>query len=214
MIRQHRFRRRLEDSLIAVFFRGLLIVVPVYLASLLLSKAITSVLGLVRPVARLVPDHFPVERVLAMLLLAGICLAVGLVVQTPAGQEVHQRLERRLYDRIPGYALIRSFVQQLMGISEESVWQPALFESDEGLMPAFIIEEFPDGRYTVFVPSIPTPFAGAVIILDPSRVHLLDVPFTDAMKSVARWGAGTREMVLDFERSKHALRPRPLEPLN
>jgi hypothetical protein len=65
----------------------------------------------------------------------------------------------------------------------------------------------------VFVPSIPTPFTGAVMVPDSSRVHLLDVPFTEAMKSVSRWGSGTSAMVLAFERQHYPLRPRPLEPL-
>ncbi len=207
-------RRRLEDSLLATFFRGLVIVIPLYLASLLVLKAMRTVAGLVRPVTLVVPDSVPLEKILSVLLLAGICLAVGAIVRTPAGLELHQRLERRLYDRIPGYGLIRSLVQQLLGLSEENVWKPALFESDEGLIPAFIIEEFEDGRFTVFIPSVPTPFAGAVMILDASRVHILDVPFTVAMQSVARWGSGSREMVLAFERAGTRLRPRPLEPLD
>jgi hypothetical protein len=33
-------------------------------------------------------------------------------------------------------------------------------EIEEALVPAFIIEELDDGRFTVFVPSVPTPFAG------------------------------------------------------
>ena len=48
---------------------------------------------------------------------------------------------------------------------------------------------------TVFVPSVPTPFAGAVYILNRERVHPVDIPFTDAMKSISRWGAGSKNMV-------------------
>ena len=41
------------------------------------------------------------------------------------------------------------------------MWKPALVEIEEALVPAFIIEELEDQRVTVFVPSVPTPFAGA-----------------------------------------------------
>jgi uncharacterized membrane protein len=88
----------------------------------------------------------------------------------------------------------------MVGKSRENVWKPALFESDEGLLPAFIIEEFEDGRYTVFVPSIPTPLAGAVYILDRKRVHPLDVPFTDALKTISRWGSRAKDLVAAMER--------------
>ena len=65
--------------------------------------------------------------------------------------------------------------------------------------PDFIIEELADGRYTVFVPSIPTPFAGAVYVLDRQRVHPLDVPFTDAVRVVSRWGSGAKDLVAAME---------------
>jgi uncharacterized membrane protein len=51
----------------------------------------------------------------------------------------------------------------------------------------------------VFVPSIPTPFAGAVYILEHQRVHVLDVPFTQAVKAVSRWGSGSKELVAAME---------------
>ena len=52
-----------------------------------------------------------------------------------------------------------------------------------------------DGRLTVFVPSVPTPLAGAVYVLRPERVHILDVPFTQAVRSISRWGSGSRDLV-------------------
>ena len=75
------------------------------------------------------------------------------------------------------------------------MWKPALAEIEEALVPAFIIEELEDGRFTVFVPSGATPFAGAVYILAAERVHPLDVPFTEALKSISRWGSGSKELV-------------------
>ena len=63
------------------------------------------------------------------------------------------------------------------------------------LVPGFIIEEHADGRFTVFVPSVPTPLAGAVYVLTPERVHPLDIPFTQAIKPVSRWGSGCEELV-------------------
>jgi uncharacterized membrane protein len=52
-----------------------------------------------------------------------------------------------------------------------------------------------DGRFTIFVPSVPTPFAGAVYILSRERVPPLNVPFTQAIKLVSQWGSGSKELV-------------------
>ena len=86
-------------------------------------------------------------------------------------------------------------MQQLAGSHQEQVWKPALAEIEEALVPAFIIEEFDDGRFTVFVPSAPTPLSGSIYILTPERVHPVDVPFTQAIQTVSRWGAGAQELV-------------------
>lgn len=180
--------------------RGLLIIVPVYLAVILLLKGMKSVAILARPFAHLLPEWLPAEELLSLVLFLSICVLVGASVGTGLGKRIRSRLEAAVFERIPGYALIRSLTHQVAGQSRENTWKPALYQTDEGLVPAFIIEQLDDGRYTVFVPSIPTPFAGAVYVLDPHRVHPVNVPFTDAVKVVSRWGSGAKDLVAAMER--------------
>jgi uncharacterized membrane protein len=165
-----------------------------------LLKGMKSVGQLVRPFARLLPDWFPAEQAMSLLLVLMICFLIGVAVRTRAGRVVRERIERGFFERIPGYALFRSLTQQVAGDIRQNVWKPALVEIEDALVPAFIIEEFEDGRYTVFVPSIATPFAGAVYILDRKRVHPLDVPFTEGLKAVSRWGSGAKDLVAAMER--------------
>ena len=174
---------------------GLFIVVPAYLAVLLLLKGMKSVGGLVRPVAALVPDWLPAEGLLSLVLVLALCFLVGVAVRTPSGRTVRERLEVVFFERLPGYGLVRSLTQRLAGDSEESTWQPALAEIEDALVPAFIIEELDDGRLTIFVPSVPTPLAGAVYVLRRERVHILDIPFTQAIRSISRWGSGSKDLV-------------------
>jgi uncharacterized membrane protein len=179
----------------SAFLGGLLIIVPLYLTVLLLLKAMQSVVGFVRPFAMLLPEWFPAEHVLSLLVVLIVCFLIGVAIRTPGGRAIRDRIEKSLFERIPGYALFRSLTQRLAGKDEENVWKPALAEIEEGLVPAFIIEELADGRFTVFVPSVPTPFAGAVYVLTPEWVHSLDVPFTQALQSISRWGSGSKELV-------------------
>jgi uncharacterized membrane protein len=188
---------------VSAFFAGLLIFVPIYLSVLLLLKAMQSVVNLVKPFAMLLPEWFPAEHVLSLLLVLIVCFLIGAAVRTPAGRAMRERIEKSLFERIPGYALFRSLTQRMAGRDEENVWKPALAEIEEALVPAFIIEELEDGRFTVFVPSVPTPFAGAVYVLTPDRVHPVDVPFTHALQSISRWGSGSKELVA-------AMKPRAL----
>ena len=184
-------------------FSGLLIVVPIYLAILLLLQSMKSVAGLVRPLALMLPEWVPAETALSLLLVLALCFFIGVVVRTRMGQAARDKIERTFFERIPGYALLRSLTQQMAGKSRENIWKPALLDGDEGLLLVFIIEEFHDGRYTVFVPSIPTPLAGAVYVVERKRVHPLDVPFTDALRMVSRWGSGAKDLVAAMERGEN-----------
>jgi uncharacterized membrane protein len=192
--------RQIRKFIVSAFVGGLLVVIPIYLSALLLLKAMQSLVGLVRPLAAILPEWFPAENVLALLLVVTICFLIGVAVRTPAGRVARERIEKSLFDRVPGYALFRSLTQQLAGKGQEKVWKPALAEIEEALVPAFTIEELDDGRFTVFVPSVPTPLSGAVYILDRERVHPLDVPFTQAIKTVSRWGSGSGELVAAMKR--------------
>jgi uncharacterized membrane protein len=195
---------------------GLFIVVPAYLAVLLLLKGMKSVAGLVRPVAALVPDWLPAEGLLSLLLVLGLCFLVGVAVRTPIGRAARERLEKTFFERLPGYGLLRSLTQRLAGDGEEQTWQPALAEIEDALVPAFIIEELDDGRYTVFVPSVPTPLAGAVYVIERARVHILDIPFTQAISSISRWGSGSKALVAAMRatprRAGEPARPAPVTP--
>ena len=179
---------------------GFLFVIPIYLAILLLLKGMKSVAGIVRPLAKLLPESVPADMLLSLLLVLVTCFLIGAAFHTRAGNNLRQRIEKGLFERVPGYAVIRSLTQKITGSSDDKIWKPALFELEECLVPSFIIEEHDDGRYTIFVPSIPTPFAGAVFIADRERVHPLDVPFTDALRTVSKWGSGSKDLVAVMDR--------------
>ena len=104
-------------------------------------------------------------------------------------------MEMSFFGRLPGYALFRSLTQRLVGESDENVWKPALAEIEDALVPAFIVEELDDGGFTVFAPSVPTPRARAVYLLNRQRVHFIDIPFTHAIKYISRWGSGSKDLV-------------------
>lgn len=188
---QTRFFRYIKSSLLT----GLLVVVPVYVAALLLQKAMSSLATVIRPVAKLLPEWIHAGEIISFLILVLACLIVGIFVGMPKGRSIQQGIEKRLLQKIPGYTSIRALTDRLAGDSHGESWEPALVEIENALVPAFIIETLDDGRFTVFVPSVPTPLAGTVYILTADRVHPVDIPFTHAIKMVAQWGAGAKEFI-------------------
>jgi uncharacterized membrane protein len=196
--------KHVSKFLLSSLVGGLVIIAPIYLSILLLLKAAQAVAGLVRPFAKLLPEWLPGEQVLSLLFVLIVCFLVGVAARTSAGRAARERIEKSLFERFPGYTLFRSLTQQLVGSPEDHVWKPALAEIEEALVPAFIIEEFEDGRFTVFVPSAPTPVSGSIYILTPERVHPVDVPFTHAIRSLSRWGFGSKELVAAMKSQKAA----------
>jgi uncharacterized membrane protein len=173
---------------------GLLVVLPVCVSLLLLLKAIKGAMAMLLPIAKLVPQRFVHHDVIALCLLVLICFGVGLLIRTELGKCIGDWLEQHLLGRLPGFSIVRGMLRQLAGDKDEQSFQPALVEIEEALVPAFIIEKHTDGQFTVFVSSSPTPMAGAIYILQPERVHPVDVPLRKAMVCVTKWGAGAAEM--------------------
>ncbi len=190
---------------------GLLIILPIYVAVLLLLKAVKGLLGLLDPVASRIPTE-QFRGVAAILLLVVICFVVGVIVRTGPGLRAKNAVEQAVFEKMPGYTFLRGLAKRLTGSSEEQTLQPALVEIEEALVPALIVEELEDGSYTVLVPSAPTPMAGSIYILPPERVHPVDISFTTAIGVFTKWGTGAGEFVRAMKAApvaQPAAQPRP-----
>jgi uncharacterized membrane protein len=174
---------------------GVLVVLPIYLSIVLLAKAASGLIGLLKPITAGIPASVEFREVLAILALAVTCFIAGLIVRTGPGLRAKNAFEQAVLEKLPGYTLLRGLAGRVSGQVEEATFAPALAEIEDALVPALIIEELEDGSYTVLVPSVPTPMAGALYILPRERVHPVDVPFTTALKVFSKWGAGAGEFV-------------------
>ena len=184
---------------------GVLIILPIYVAVLLLAKAVKGLLALLAPVAEQLPAGVQFRQIAAILLLVAVCFVVGLLVRTGPGLRAKNAFELAVLEKLPGYTFLRGLTKRLTGRDEERTLQPALVEIEEALVPALIVEELEDGSYTVLVPSAPTPMAGSIYILPRDRVHLVDIPLTKAIGVFSKWGTGAGEFV-------HAMRKPEIRP--
>jgi uncharacterized membrane protein len=188
--------RSLAEFTKTTLIGGLLVVLPLWISVLLLAKAVAGVAALLSPVTAQLPESIHhLRNVVAFLIAVAACFVAGLVVRTGPGLRAKSVLDRYLLERIPGYTLLRGLAGRITGHEEGSTFAAALVEIEDALVPAFVVEEHPDGRYTVFVPSVPTPAAGTVYIMDRARVHLVDVPFTTAVAVISKWGAGAGDLL-------------------
>jgi len=187
--------RTLAEFVKTTLIGGLLIILPLYLTVLLLTKAVTGVLALMNPITAQIPASVHFRQIMAVLVMAAVCFIAGLVVRTGPGLHAKNAFERAVLEKLPGYALLRGLAGRISGRADEPAFAPALVEIEEALVPALIVEELEDGSYTVLVPSVPTPMAGAIYILPRERVHPVDVPFTKALSVFSKWGTGAGDFV-------------------
>ena len=194
--------RTIAEFIKTTLIGGIIIVLPVYIAVLLILKAVQGLLAAVKPITAAIPASVEFDEILAILVLAVICFIAGLIVRTRAGLRAKNAIERGVLQRLPGYTLLRGLAGRVTGQADEPSFAPALAEIEEALVPALIVEKLEDGSYTVLVPSVPTPMAGAIYILPPERVHPVDVPFTVALKVFSKWGTGAGEFVRAMQAAK------------
>jgi uncharacterized membrane protein len=128
-----------------------------------------------------------------------LCFLVGVAIRTAIGARAKRLAEHAVLEKIPGYTTLRGFAAQLTDQNPSASFQPALVEIEEALVPGFIVEQHSGNRSTVFIPSVPTPMAGAVYIIDNRRVHRLDIPAVAVMQCISKWGGGSEKLVAAYD---------------
>jgi uncharacterized membrane protein len=186
--------RRVLGFIKTTLLGGLVVILPIVAVVVLLRRAVAFARAALTPIVGAVPGGFVHPGLVASALVLGVCFLTGLLLRTTAAQRALHGLEQRVLERLPAYSVFRSLSRRILGQEEGPTFAAALAVIEGALVPAFIVEVHQDGRYTVFVPTAPTPVIGAIYILPPERVHRVDVPFHKAVGCVTRWGAGAEDL--------------------
>ena len=115
---------------------GLLVLLPVLLFILLLMEIVQMVVGLATPIAALFPagtfddPKYPVA--LAVILLFGASLLIGIAMKSRAAQDLGKWIEKKTVDKLPLYRFVKSLVSGLVGAEKAGRFKPALFDAGNG----------------------------------------------------------------------------------
>jgi len=180
----------------SAFVTGLLIVLPAWLAILLSIKLLVKLGVIVKPISQQMPEGVNHPHLVAAIFFLFLCLLVGSLVHTAIGRVIGRSLRENIFTHIPGYQSLCNISRQFGDQTMRDGFQPALIDVEDGcLTPAFLIEDHANGRSTVFMPSVPTPMAGSILIMPSERVYPIDVPVTAMMKCISKWGAESGELL-------------------
>src|SRR4029453_6533641 len=99
----------------ATVLGGVIVVFPAWLAVLLVLKALGHLEIFVKPISKHLPEAIGHPRVIAILVLVGLCFLVGVAIHTAIGQWIERTAELVTYDAARSHAasLTQSTTQQL-----------------------------------------------------------------------------------------------------
>ncbi|MFC1776501.1 hypothetical protein ACFL3I_04060 [Pseudomonadota bacterium] len=181
---------------------GLIILLPVVLLYLGIKEIFALLVTIATPIADLFPqgtfDHVKETQIIAILLIVGVALFLGIVSKLKFGRVIGHNIEKYALSKIPMYRMLKSFVGAFLNLESESSFKPALLENSSGDMdPVYVIEDSGRPRLVVLVPWSPTAFAGSVKLVKRERVHYLDLSLDEFSLSLTHLGIGMSELLPD-----------------
>jgi len=179
---------------------GLVILLPVVLVFLAIKEIFAMLVGIATPIADLFPegtfDHIKETEIIAVLLIAGLAILLGVISKIKAGRAIGRGIEKYTLNKVPMYRMLKSLVGAFLDLESEESFKPALLENDSGdLEPVYIIEDRGRPRVVVLVPWAPTAFAGSVKLVRRDRVHRMDVTLDEFSLSLTHLGTGMSELL-------------------
>lgn len=199
---------KLLQSLKNALVTGLLVVLPAWLALLLIVGLLAKLGIIVKPIAGRLPEEVNHPQLVALASFLLVCLVAGLLMRTRLGSFLGRILGDHIFSQVPGYVPLRTIARQFADLDQREGFKSCLVDVEDGsLSPAFLMERHDDGRCTVFIPSAPTPMAGAILIMPGHRVHPIEVPVGTVLACVSKWGTGTGELLAAMQKPPVANSP-------
>jgi len=189
------------DALKTRIVSGAIFLIPLFLAAWVLVK----VFGLMRELAVGVSSAVGIElpmggvllNVVAVALVASICLFAGRIAERAAAQRLRNRLDGFLLGAFPGYAFVKGLAENIQqNEAAASSFIPVLLTTGDGTQVAFETDRIEGGAVAVYVPGAPNPWSGSVLFVNPDQVKKLSVSAPEALKILRTLGRGSEAVAL------------------
>ena len=178
---------------------GLVVIVPLAIIVYVAGDASQTLIEVTKPLTTGFPFHPLVNALLAaliaVLIIVAICFVAGFLLSTFWGRTAKNWIEKTVLERIPMYSTLRGLTQRFAGIEDAGypVVEADLFGS-EGRVLGVLVDELPDGRQVVYVPSSPMVTIGQLHILAASRVTETDLSMAETIGCLSQMGLESRKL--------------------
>ena len=195
-------RRRTVRRIIRFFkttaIGGLLVIVPIAIILFVLAQLLLALYTLAQEVTSALNigiDDALVMALIALAILIGLCFVTGLIVRTRLGAATKSWFGKHVASRIPMYNALSNLTQRVFGL-EGTNFAPVeidLYGSGTRSM-GFLIEELPEGRCAVFVPTAPVATIGNIYLVDRRAVTPIQASMTDTVAVITQWGVDAGQL--------------------
>ena len=178
---------------------GLLFLVPIVVLVFILGKALSLAHKLLDPLAAQIHVESIIGLRTPMLLAIGVivlfCFFAGLLARKAHAKKIVRGLETAILSNIPGYDIIKSTSESLLGADNEEALPVVLARFDDGWQIGVRIEKLENGLIVVFIPDAPSPKSGSVFFMTADRVTPANIPITSMLKCLRGLGGGSNALL-------------------
>ena len=177
---------------------GLLVIVPVAIILFVLGQLFYGLYSLAQDITSTLGieiDDAIIMVGIALAALIGLCFLTGLLVRTRLGTAFGNWFKTNIGSRIPMFNAITNITRRFAGV-EGVNFAPIeidLYGSDARAV-GFLIEELPDNRCTVYVPTAPVATVGNLFVISRERVTPIRASMADTVAVVTQWGVDSAEL--------------------
>jgi hypothetical protein len=155
---------------------GFIFLIPFVILIIIIGKAFSILAALAKPLSALIPIKsfagIAVLDLITVFFIILICFVAG-----------------------PIYSFVKSLTESISGIRDKKTLKPVLLEFDDNSQLAFEVERVEEDNIVVYVPGSPNPWSGSVLFMKSERVKSLNIPFSEAIKLMGKFGQGANKLL-------------------
>jgi uncharacterized membrane protein len=187
------------DFLKTTLLGGVLFLVPIFLIAFVVSNVLDIAGAIIEPLAAWIPVDYvggvSVANLLAGAAIVLVCFIAGVLANAALAKKLVDWLESAVLCNVPGYEVLKSMGEGMVGIERDQAHQAVLARIAETWQIAFLVERIDGGYVAVFVPAAPNPWSGSVFFMTEDRVKSLDLSRAQLLKCLNRLGVGSNSLL-------------------
>lgn len=176
----------------------LLFMLPLIMVVFILEKAFSIIQKLIHPIE----SHLPQEGIfgigmlslLSIVILFFITLLAGVWIEKKKVKTIIPFLEDKLLVLIPGYTLLKSRVNEVIGDLDSKCKSVLVGENDQWKF-GIEIERNENGYSMVFFPDPPDAKSGELKMIKSDSIKIIDVPMSSLTNLIKKYGLGATSLI-------------------